>query len=51
LDAKKEVFGNFQVEEISTIVILDREGKIVSYTVGMRSEKLLCESLQKAGMD
>lgn len=49
VDPEKEVFKHFQIGALPAVIIIDREGKISSYVVGVRGEKNIRASLEKAG--
>ncbi len=50
LDQKGEVGTQYKVQGIPTLVIIDRQGKIVAHFVGVRPEETLREGLKKAGI-
>ncbi len=50
VDSGNKVAGQFQVTAIPTAVVIDRRGRIVSYLVGLHSEKTLREALARAGL-
>jgi peroxiredoxin len=51
VDKDGEVADSYEVDAIPTLVLVDREGKIVHREVGLGSERQLLESLQKIGID
>ena len=50
VDSGNKVGRQFQVTAIPTAVIIDREGRIASYLVGLHSEKTLRDALARAGL-
>jgi peroxiredoxin len=50
-DKDGEVADSYEVDAIPTLVLVDREGKIVHREVGLGSERQLLESLKKIGID
>jgi thiol-disulfide isomerase/thioredoxin len=50
LDPRGEVGQEYQVRGMPTLVIVDRQGKIVAHYLGLRSEDTLREGLKKAGI-
>ena len=50
VDSGNKVAGQFQVTAIPTAVVIDRQGRIASYLVGLHSEKTLRDALARAGL-
>ena len=50
VDGGNKVARQFQVSAIPTAVVIDREGRIASYLVGLHSEKTLRDALARAGL-
>ena len=50
VDSGNKVARQFQVSAIPTAVIIDRQGRIASYLVGLHSEKTLRDALARAGL-
>jgi peroxiredoxin/outer membrane lipoprotein-sorting protein len=50
LDTKKEVSKLYQVHLIPSMVIIGRDGKVVTYFKGAKSERLIREAVSKAGI-
>ncbi len=50
VDSGNKVAGQFRVTAIPTSVVIDREGRIASYLVGLHSEKTLRDALARAGL-
>ena len=50
VDGGNKVARQFQVSAIPTAVVIDREGRIASYLVGLHSEKTLRDALVRAGL-
>ena len=50
VDSGGKVAGQFQVAAIPTAVVIDRQGRIASYLVGLHSEKTLRDALERAGL-
>ena len=50
VDSGNKVGKQFQVSAIPTAVVIDRQGRIASYLVGLHSEKTLREALARAGL-
>src|SRR5262249_4039286 len=51
VDKDGEVADQYEVDAIPTLVLINREGKIVHREVGLGSERPLLESLKKMGID
>jgi thiol-disulfide isomerase/thioredoxin len=50
VDSGNKVGNRFRVNAIPTAVVIDREGRIASYLVGLHSEKALRGALARAGL-
>ena len=50
VDSGNHVAGQFRVTAIPTAVVIDREGRVASYLVGLHSEKTLRDALARAGL-
>ena len=50
VDSGNKVGSQFRVTAIPTSVVIDREGRIASYLVGLHSEKTLRDALARAGL-
>ena len=50
VDKGNKVAGQFRVTAIPTSVVIDRQGRIASYLVGLHSEKTLRDALARAGL-
>ena len=50
LDSGNQVGSQFRVTAIPTSVVIDREGRVASYLVGLHSEKTLRDALARAGL-
>lgn len=51
LDPYKEVTNRYRAMAIPLTVVIDRDGKISSYNIGLQSESGLRDTLRKAGID
>lgn len=51
LDPYKEVTNRYRAMAIPLTVVIDRDGKISSYNIGLQSESGLRDALRKAGID
>jgi len=50
LDTDGRVGGNYQVNGIPSLVVIDRQGKIAAHFIGVRDEATLRGALKKAGI-
>lgn len=50
-DADSEALQIYRVQSIPTIVIVDREGRIASYMIGVRPESEVLAALERAGLN
>lgn len=51
LDPNGETRGKFEVRGIPTVIILDREGYVVAYLVGLQKKETLAAALKMAGLE